>query len=91
MRVGFSRVDLGVDRVVRLARARGAGRGVDLAEVHLVGLGVRIARVGPLVVRIRPLGGIGIRGRLVEVVMDVAPSWGFFVSHIYSSMYGGCR
>ena len=67
----FAWIDLRVHLVVRLARARGAGGGVRVAEVHPERVRVGIARVGPLVVGVRPLGRIGIRRRLVQDVVHV--------------------
>ena len=70
--VGFARVDLGIHLVIRLAGARGAGRSVLVTEVHLILIGARITRVGALVIRVRPLGRVGIGSGFVEAVVRVA-------------------
>src|SRR4051812_32317456 len=81
VRIRQPRVDLDVHLVVRLARARRASGRVHVAEIHLVLLGVGIARVGPLVVRVRPPRRIGIRRGLVEGLMWVRLAGGLLVGH----------
>jgi hypothetical protein len=70
--IGLARVDLGIHLVIRLAGARGAGRGVLVTEVHLIFIRARITRVGALVIRVRPLGRVGIGGGFIDAVVRVA-------------------
>jgi hypothetical protein len=70
--IGLARVDLGIHLVIRLAGARGAGRGVLVTEVHPIFIGARITRIGALVIRVRPLGRVGIGGGFVDAVVRVA-------------------
>src|SRR5439155_10505825 len=64
----------------------GAGGRVRIAEIHLQRVGVGIARVGPLVVGIRPLGRVRVRRRLVQDMVGV-PLWsGVALGHVYSSL-----
>jgi hypothetical protein len=79
--VRLARVDFGIDLVVRFAGARRAGRGVHVAELHLPGVGVRVARIGPLVIGVGPLGRIGIRCRLVEDMVHVRLGRRITLSH----------
>src|SRR5581483_2893975 len=70
---------------MRLAGARGAGRRVRLVSERLV-VSRGISGVSALVVRIRPLGRVGIGRRIVQLVVRIAVvawRWGvtFFEVH----------
>lgn len=70
--IGLAGVHLGINLMIRLAGARGAGRRVLVTEVHLIFIRARITRVGALVIRVRPLGRVGIGGGFVQAVVRVA-------------------
>jgi hypothetical protein len=70
--ISLARVDLGIHLMIRLAGAGGAGRGVLVTEVHLIFIRARITRVGALVIRVRPLGRVGIGGGFVDAVVRIA-------------------
>ena len=72
VRVRLAGVDLDVGPVSRVARARGASRGVGVAEVHRFDVSRGVPRVGPLVVRIGPRRWIRVGGWLVQGVMHIA-------------------
>jgi hypothetical protein len=88
VRVGLAGIDLGVDLVVGLARARCARRGVDLAEVHLLVLGIGAERIGALVIRVRPLRRIRICRRVVQRGVYVSFGRAALLSHLCSSRLG---
>ena len=69
--------------MVRIARARGPGRSVRVTEVHLLRID-RLARVGPLVVGVGPLGRIRVRRRLVEGRVHVALLRRLLLGHAFS-------